>query len=184
MTAFSIDPAVGWSAALALAMVFGASAVMKFADLDEFSAAVENYRIAPRRTARFLALVIPAAESAGAAGMLLVRVRPAAALLLVALLVAFTAAIAFNLARGRRNIDCGCLGPGLRQELSWWLVARNGGLIAFALIAALPWGARALGALDRVTISFASATAVALYAAANLLLVNAPRLRALEMGDA
>ena len=47
-----------------------------------------------------------------------------------ALLAAYGAAIGVNLARGRRHIDCGCVGPAARRPIGGWLVARNGVLAA------------------------------------------------------
>ena len=45
--------------------------------------------------------------------------------------------MAINLARGRRNIDCGCFQSALKQRLSWVLVARNVVLAALLLVPAL-----------------------------------------------
>src|SRR5215470_1610374 len=94
---------------------------MKFADVGQFAAAVENYRILPPALAAATAWMIPALEALAAAGLLLPAARGGAAWLAAALLALFTAAIAINLARGRRDIDCGCFGVALRQQLSGWL---------------------------------------------------------------
>jgi hypothetical protein len=51
------------------------------------------------------------------------------------LLILFAAAMAINIGRGRRNIDCGCFQSALRQNLSLTLVARNLGL---ALLLGIP----------------------------------------------
>jgi hypothetical protein len=60
-------------------------------------------------------------------------VAPAAA----GLLVAFGAAMAVNLVRGRQ-FDCGC-GPATERMISWWLVIRNTVLSVAALaVAVLP----------------------------------------------
>jgi hypothetical protein len=49
------------------------------------------------------------------------------------LLSGFAAAIAINLARGRKAIDCGCFQSALRQPLRIVLVARNLLLVAAIL---------------------------------------------------
>jgi uncharacterized membrane protein len=180
----TIDPAIAWTVSAALAAVFGASAVFKLIDLGEFRAAVENYRVLPERLAGAATIAIPLAEILGAIGLLDSRTRFASAVELSFMLAIFTAAIVVNLVRGRLYIDCGCFGPALRQPLSWWLTARNFALMGLAAIAVLPVGGRTLTTLDVATVLFGAATIVVLYAAANYLLANAPRLRAFEAAHA
>jgi hypothetical protein len=179
-----IDPAIIAIGSLAGAAIFGASAAMKFAAADDFLAAVENYRVIPRWAAKPAARMIPPMEAAGAAALLWPESREAGAALLIALLAAFSAAIAINLARGRREIDCGCFGPLLRQRISGWLLARNLALaMMLALALAAPDG-RPLGALDYATIAGAAASTALLYAAANYILASAPATAALRTRDA
>jgi|SRR5208282_2509354 len=179
-----VDPAASWTISIALAVVFGASAAIKFADFGEFRAAVENYRIVPRAFEASVAAIVPIAELAGAVGIVIPRTRDAAAATLLILVAVFTVAIVVNLMRGRLHVDCGCFGPALRQPLSWWLPARNAILMALAAIAILPTADRSMTPLDVATVFFGAATAVALYLAANYLLANLPRMRALEVADA
>ena len=176
-----VDPAIRWLIAVSLAAVFVSSAIAKLRDLTAFRDAAENYRIVPRWIAAAMTGIVPPAEIAGAAGILLAPTRAVSALLLIALLGLFTAAIGVNLARGRRDIDCGCFGPALRQGLSGWLLVRNGILVAFAVALLLPAGGRRIGAFDVITILFGAAALVMLYAAANYLLAEASALRAVEM---
>jgi uncharacterized membrane protein YphA (DoxX/SURF4 family) len=175
----AIDPALRALIALSLAAIFGVSAAAKFADLDIFESSLANYRLAPRALERPLAYLVPIGEGACAIALVFAATRPAAAVGLVILLAAFTAAIAINLARGRINIDCGCFGPMLRQPLSAWLMLRNLVLAAFAAALLLPAGGRALVQLDYATIAFGAATLLVLYAAANYALSNAPVTRML-----
>jgi len=180
----TIDPTVAWTSSLLLAAVFVASAAIKFADLDEFRGALESYRIAPAVIEPILTFALPLLELCGAIGLMFASWRAFAAVALLALLAIFSTAIAINLLRGRVYIDCGCFGPALRQKISWWLVARNGALAVLATIAAVPLAPRDLGALDFITIALGAITLAILYAAANYLLANAPRLAALKMSDA
>jgi hypothetical protein len=92
----------------------------------------------------------------------------------------FSAAIAINIARGRRDIDCGCFGAALRQGLSGWLLVRNLALAGAAVAVWLPSFERTLEPLDWVTIALGGTTLLVLYVAANVAIVNAPRTRALE----
>jgi hypothetical protein len=179
-----IDPAIAWTVSAALAAIFSASAIFKLIDLGEFRVAVENYRVIPERLAGAAAIAIPLAEILGAVGLLNLRTRFASAAELALMLALFTAAIVVNLVRGRLYIDCGCFGPALRQPLSWWLPARNVALMALVAIVILPVGGRTITAIDVATVLFGAATMVVLYAAANYLLANAPRLSAFEADHA
>ncbi len=175
-----MDPALTWTLAVALSMVSSVSAALKFADLGEFAATLDNYRILPRALVAPAAWMIPALEAFAALGLLLPASRDGAGLLMAALLAIFTAAIAINLARGRREIDCGCFGPALRQTLSGWLIARNAILLAAAAAVAIPARSRPLEAVDLITIVLGAGTLMVLYISMNYLLANAPRSRALE----
>ena len=175
-----VDPVLGWMVTAAAAAVFAASGALKFYDLETFRGAVANYRILPQWLEAPFAWTVPVIECAAALGLLAPALRPRAALALIALLGAFTAAVVINLARGRTDIDCGCFGPALRQRLSWWLPVRNAALLVLLAIAAMPTDGRAMGWLDFATVGFAAATLVVLYAAANYLIANAPGLHALR----
>jgi uncharacterized membrane protein len=180
----NLDPTIVAIACATSATIFLGSAVLKFSQPTEFRAAVESYRLVPETMAGVLGWIIPLFELTGAIGLVVAATRGAAALLLLSLLAAFTGAIALNLARGRRDLDCGCFGPLLRQPLSGWLIARNG-LLAFLVLAAFtPGDARPLTSLDYLTIAAAAAVMVILYGAANHLLATAPKIAALRTRDA
>ncbi len=175
-----LDPAIQYLLAIALAAIFGASAAAKFADLDLFEGAVANYRLMPEWLERPVAWTVPVCESACAAGLLFAATRVDAAAGLITLLGVFSGAIALNLARGRRDIDCGCFGPALRQELGGSLLARNLGLMVAAFLLELPVAPRTLEPVDFVTIACGAVTLMILYLSANYAIANAPRTRALE----
>lgn len=177
----AIDPAIRGLCAFSLALIFGASGVMKLRDLEMFEGSLANYQLAPMWMEKPLAYLLPTVECASAAGLLMASTRALAAAGLLALLTIFTGAIAINLARGRTNIDCGCFGPALRQELSGWLLLRNLFLMLLAVLALLPESSRALESLDVVTIVLGAMTLVILYASANFAIGNAPKTRALQM---
>jgi uncharacterized membrane protein YphA (DoxX/SURF4 family) len=176
----AVDPAIAELASFALAAIFAASGAMKLADLDLFESAVANYRLVPRVLEQPVAMLIPVFEFTCAAAVLVPVTRTAGAAGIFALLAIFSAAVAINLARGRVNIDCGCFGPALRQELSGWMLARNAALAALALAALMPAQARALVWLDWVTIALGAGAMVVLYLGANYAMANAPMTRALK----
>jgi uncharacterized membrane protein len=170
----TMDHAISWTVSLALALVFGASAAIKFVDFPEFRGALENYRIVPEELSLPAAMLVPVSELACAIGLLLPRYHLAAAMLLIFLLAIFTAAIGINMVRGRLYIDCGCFGPMLRQPLSYWLLIRNVVLMLLGAVVMLANDARAMTTLDVVTIALGASTLVFLYGSANYLLANAP----------
>ena len=176
-----IDPAIGGLCAFSLALIFGASGVMKLRDIEIFEGSLANYQLAPTWLEKPLAYLLPMLECTAAAGLLMTSTRVAAASMVFVLLVVFTGAIAINLARGRRSIDCGCFGPALRQELSGWLLLRNLFLMMLATTVILPTSGRAIESIDLVTIVLGGLTLVILYASANFAIGNAPKIRALQM---
>jgi hypothetical protein len=170
----SLDPALDLALRAGLALLFAASALAKLRDPAGFAAAVAGYRLLPERLARPVAAAFVAAELALAGALCAPALRATAAFGAAGLLLLYAFAIAWNLARGRRDIDCGCGGPfgGGRQPLSEALVVRNLVLAAAALAGALPLGPRALGWLDLWTALAAVASASLLYVAANTLLAR------------
>jgi hypothetical protein len=106
---------------------------------------------------------------------------PGAAALAAVLLAIYASAMAINLARGRRHIDCGCFGPAAEagHTLSGGLLLRNAVLILVSASLLFPAAERALTWLDVAGIAAATAAGLALYAATDQLLANAPRLREL-----
>jgi methylamine utilization protein MauE len=176
-----IDPAIGYLLSIALALIFGASAILKLSDLELFAGSVANYQLLPRWMEKPFAYALAMVECAAAAGVLFAVSRAAAAETLALLLVLFSAAIAINLIRGRADFDCGCFGPALRQQLSGWLLVRNLFLMMMASMAVLPIGVRSIEWLDAVTIGVGAGTLVTLYAGANYALGNIPATRALRM---
>ncbi len=162
-----VDPVVAWVARLALASVFAGAALHKWRDLGAFASAIAAHRLAPETAVGALARSFAAAETAVAAGLLV----PASAALAgggaAALLALYSGAIAINLARGRRDIDCGC--SARPQPLSPGLLARNALLAAAALPAALPAAPRALVWVDALSAGAALAGLAFVWLAAQAL---------------
>lgn len=175
--ALTLDPALSLALRGGLALLFGAAAWHKLRDFAAFRAALGEYQLVPERAVSAAAFGLIAVELASASALVLAARAGFAA---VSLLALYTVAIGVNLARGRREIDCGCFGPAARQPLSLALVARNLALIALGLVCALPVGSRGLVLLDGFTIAAAIALGALLHGAVNGLLANAPRLRALR----
>lgn len=175
-----LDPAVGFLIVIAVALLFGLAAIHKLRNLALFAQLFAAYRILPETAARRLAWLIPCFELAIAAALALPMSRRAAVIAAVGLLAAYAAGLALNLARGRRDLDCGCTAAGSRRSIAPWMVWRNLFLILCLGIAALPWAARALGAGDVLTIAGGLMASTLLYAAIDRLFGDvSPRAMAL-----
>jgi hypothetical protein len=147
----------GFAASVTVGLVFLFAAIGKLRHRDLLPGVIANYRLLPDVLVKPVALVLPVAELLVAAGLLLGN-QPAAPLAAMALLLVFAAAMAINIRRGRRHIDCGCGHAGLRQDLGWAMVGRN-------LIMALALGLRivAPGELAAADIGVAIASGVMVY---------------------
>lgn len=126
------EPVITAYAQVLLLIVFGAAGWSKLRSLEAFEGVVYNFRILPEIVARPAAWLLPVAELAVAVGLVLPATRASAAAGAVALLAVFCIAIAVNLARGRRAIDCGCFSSTLKQHLSIGLILRNVALMGLA----------------------------------------------------
>jgi hypothetical protein len=161
---------VGLVARWALAAVFAAAALHAMRDWTRFRGAVAEYRIGPARLALAAGWALPPAEAAVAAALLIPATAQAACAAGAALLLLFALGMAVNVARGRREIDCGCGGAD-GQTLSWALVSRNV-VLAATLAAAAMTGAPAIGAAEGALCLAAAAAVAAMYFVANQLLAN------------
>ena len=170
----SVDPAIAWILRASLALLFAAAAWHKLRDSTAFEGTVRDYRVLPGGLASSFAVVLPLVELALALSLLLPRLGAGPALGAAALLGLYSAAIAWNLARGRSSIDCGCLGPSGRAALSPALLVRNALLLGGCLVLAVPQGSRALVWVDACTVVAGSAAAALLFLTSNRLALALP----------
>jgi hypothetical protein len=167
-----IDPAISWSVSLALALLFAGAALHKAGDRAQFRSVLAGYRLLPAALLPVAAPVVIAAELAAAVLLLITPVRAIGAWVAALLLLGYALALGVNLLRGRTRIDCGCLGFGRSDRISWWMVARNVGLAALALVTTLASSLREIGALDILTIGGTVVTATVLWATFSVLLTS------------
>jgi len=146
-----------------IAMVFTMAAFGKLAAWGELAGVVQNFRVLPRSWALPVSFVLPPLEAAVAVGVLLPATRMAAAAGAAALFAVFGAALALNLYRGRRQIDCGCFRSGLKQLISGAAVVRNIVLTIAALLLAQSAGAATLSPLEWVMAVGAALTLMLCY---------------------
>lgn len=157
-----IDPLVHAVAAAALVVLWGHAAAVKLRDRERLEGVVAGYRLLPEALAPTVSFVLPAIEFAVAAGLVSGVTRGVAALASAALLVVYAAAVAINLGRGRRAIDCGC--GGRPRPIHPWLVGRNAVLAAVSAMLLAPVAPRELGVLDAANAAMMLAAAIGLHA--------------------
>lgn len=121
------------AAASAIAAMLAAGALAKLAARDDWLVALAGYRLVPGPLIGGVAALLPVAELALAI-LIVTGLGGAAGMIAGAgLLLAFAAAIAVNLLRGRRHIDCGCDPRGRPRPIGWPMVARNVALAGILL---------------------------------------------------
>jgi hypothetical protein len=165
-----LDPGFGYAIVIGFALLFAHAALGKWRSIAGFGAVLANYRLFPAPLATALGILVPAAESAVALLILMAATRPWAAAAGSVLLLAYAAAIAINLRRGRYDLDCGCAGPADRRPIAGWMIWRNAVLAAVLAATALPWTARSLGWTDAITVGGGLTVLTVLYMALDRLL--------------
>ena len=158
----TLDPVASSLLALGGAGLFVWAAVHKLRAREAFAATLAEYRLLPQPLVGFGAAGLGMLELATAACLLWPALRPVGGTLGAALLAIYALAIAINLARGRRDLDCGC---GLQPRvIGGWMVARNLIVAALLTLLLLPQSTRTLGAADFATITGALVVGALLYA--------------------
>lgn len=166
-----MDPVVVGILRTMLAFVFAQAAFHKLRDRAAFDQIVRAHRLVPAAGAPVVTGLLLAGELAAATALLAPGAARLGGGLALALLAVYSLAIGANLARGHRDVDCGCLGPGHRQPLTGWLLVRNALLATLAALCLLPSVSRPITWIDLVsllggalvlTLIFAAATRLAL----------------------
>lgn len=161
-----MDPTLHLAARLVIATVLLLAALHKLRDRATFHRALAAYGIVPEAALRVTANVLPLLEIALAGLLLVTQTAAIGAVAAVLLIVAYSTAIAVNLARGRREIDCGC---GVSaSHLSAALLARNSVLVCITSAILFAPTTRSLVWLDAVAIFGTAACALLLFEAAGL----------------
>lgn len=174
-----IDPVIELTLRTAFALLFAAAAWHKVSNRTRFAASLDAYALLPARLVAPISLLLPALECALAIGLLHAPSREPAAIASMALLALYTGAIATNLARGRREMDCGCFASSARVPLTPWLVVRNLVLISAAALLVAPVRARSLVWVDQLSIATAVLVLWLLWSAALRLAQTGPALQRL-----
>ena len=122
-------PAAFW-ARLLLGVIFIAASIDKIWHPGAFAEAVHNYQVLPDAVINLVAIVLPWVELVLGALLILGSWLPGAVLLANLLLVAFFAALLFNVARGL-DVHCGCFTTSTEgvPATTWYLIRDAGFLL-------------------------------------------------------
>ena len=170
-----LDPVVLYSLVGGFALLFALSALEKYQDMTAFQLKLENYQMLPTALTAGMANVVFIMEIV-ATTLLLTPAYLYGAALSAILILAYTSGIAFNLARGRTHIDCGCLGSQ-GEGISGYHLLRNSTLLLLLLVCFIPITDRQLVWLDYSTIVLFLGASAAIYATANLMIAHANQHR-------
>tara|TARA_R110000868_G_scaffold56546_8_gene175041 strand:- start:20006 stop:20536 length:531 start_codon:yes stop_codon:yes gene_type:complete len=174
----TLDPLADLVLRGALALILVLAALHKLRDRATFEGQLGGYDLLPASLVHPASRAIPLSELAVA--LFLLARSEHASLCGVILFVAYGAAIAINLLRGRREIDCGCGGADGLQQLHPALVIRNLVLALGAAAISWPLDARALNWADYLIAVLAALTLVALYIGFNNAVAQVPASKRLK----
>jgi uncharacterized membrane protein YphA (DoxX/SURF4 family) len=154
-----------------LATVLLVAGIAKLIEGRALIGVVREYKLLPDPAAVLVGYCLPWLEvGLGLALIAGIAVLPStmaalnglAPFLAAALFLSFGGAVGINIARGRRDIDCGCFGSR-GSRLTWWLVGRNVTLAASsALITALAGPTTPLARPDAILTVVLTASSIGL----------------------
>ncbi len=176
----TVDPIISLVIAFFLAWLWFSAAGQKLRGFEVFEVVLADYRLVPGQAVPVLAVFVIGLELGLGFCLTFPAMRSFALVGSALLLLLYAGAIGVNLRRGRRFIDCGCMGRGGHQPLSGWLIARNLSLAFLALAGLLPVSERTLVWYDVITGPAAIVLAALLYVATDRLIANGPDLARLR----
>ena len=109
---------------VALGLIFMVAAVTKILSPREFAKTVVDFRIVSARLSPAIGRTIAVLELAAGIALLLGVLEWLGGIVVAGLLLAFNVALAANLIRGRRDLDCRCFGRRTLR-IGWRHVAQN-----------------------------------------------------------
>lgn len=175
-----LDPFITMTAQYCVALVMLAGGLHKVADIGRFAEVISAYRIIPGCLERPVVVLLIGIELGIGTALIVPRVREQAAWGAACLLGLYFAAIALNILRGRRQLDCGCSFHGRAAGLSGSHLVRNVLLVLLAVVASIAESGRIVGLLDRVQITAAVLCLTLIYLSTDSLLANRADVASLE----
>ena len=151
-----VDPFISTLIRYGFALMFALSSLHKFRGNSAFREVLHGYEILPPKLVPFTSYALAACEMCIV--VLLISFNIAGLILAIALLFVYALIMAFNIARGHTQIDCGCFWGeqvSMFPALSWKQVARNAGLVLILSLALVPTSTRPLTILDILNLGVA-----------------------------
>ena len=168
---------------LGFSYMFVVGGLAKYRTPLHFEQVLADYAILPASLNKLVAKVLPIIEIAVGLALLISPARELALIGAAALLLTYTGAMTINLIRGRRDIDCGCSGPGQEQLLSGWLLLRNGGLLSLLLMVSLVGATPNLGVGGWLLALTGTTLGILLYQALTQLQANHQHIQLINRGN-
>lgn len=128
---------IGAMSTLFMSYLFVTGGWHKLADFAYFERVIADYQVLPKSWSPWIARGLPLLELGAGLALLIPALHLSALATVTVLLCVYTAAICVNVARGRRELDCGCAGPGQQQKINGWLITRNLLLLSLAILSTL-----------------------------------------------
>ena len=135
MRALAAGP-VRRGAQVLLGLLFLYAALGKLGDVSALATEVHNFRLVPLWSEHLVAMTLPWIELLAGLALVLGVSPRAGAWVALALLAAFTAAVAAAMVRGL-DIECGCFGTSSAMRVGWAKLVENVGMLALAAIGSL-----------------------------------------------
>lgn len=168
----------------ALSVTFLVAGVSKLIDIRSFRRVIRGYGLLPSVAIGPVSWALPGLEILLALGLVSGIAAPWPLMGVIALLAGFTLAMAVALARGRRDLECGCFGGAAKGRVGPSVFARNSlllligiALLVFARTSSLGWP---LGSSQGA--SLAEGAVILLAATSAVLLANAASSLAAMVG--
>jgi len=110
-----------------------------------FSSLIAEYGLGNVKIASLVAKLVGVFELAIAVAIVYPATRAEAAVVAAGLLFVYMINMAYQLYQGRRDLDCGCSGPGGELKMSGHLLVRNFIFVVIALFCLAPSNSPAMG---------------------------------------
>lgn len=163
---------------LLLSYLFLSAAFSKIQNLAYFEQSIVDYQLLPVPLLKAGGYTLIGLELLAGIFALIPTTAIFSMLIMAGLLGLYAMAIAINLVRGRRYLDCGCNGPSNRQAITWFLVLRNLALLLVVMILLLLKAQLPTDLTAWVVALLASCFVIALYHTVIQLLANHQQIKA------
>lgn len=166
---------VSWGIAVFLAWLFVSAGWHKLRSASAFTVILTQY-LAAASDRQWLVYALAISELALAVLLLVPATQVAGAILAAALLTLYAGAMSWQLAKGRRDLRCGCAGPASEVTVSPSLVTRNLLCAACALILVVPAPGLTMSAAPLGLVAFVGGFLVVLYLCSDQLIANSQQM--------